>query len=870
MKIGKLHSLKKVSAQLLLLAAPTAALIFYLLWRLNLFYSILENHWEKQGLYFFAGTVLSIIFYAYRFRFWATAGLLFLVQYIIYKSLGSINVSEFDSFYFSIQFLVFSILFYCGWLVGFGFSRSKYFTVCWAVLLLVIQIIVVSKTSDISVNALINAFVPFLTYAFYIIYTSELIRNMNEEERFGLFIVKRLTGFAVFFLILFLVLLSIFKNDFNAIEKEWGGGSKSGEGKGGTEKNESMTQKDKNGGVKNKDQSKLAGSLNKDKDLVFVARLDNYLSDGKTPNPLYFTAFYYTKFDTATQTFETDKNIPYNDLFDPDPSQIPLYFKKTDPGVIKNSLATRNRKIVTAEIYNVSLSSSEFLAPSTSFFCQPISVPKEQKKTYHSAYQAKMWVSELNSAYFIYNPAGNAQLEDFQQQRFEMLREIAEINGPDAAFMKYYTYMPKDAEYEKIGELAKSLTKNARTPIDKILALRDYFTSKNEFDQPLFKYSDNPGVPGLPSANKLTYFLLENRKGYCAYFAGATLFMLRSLGIPSRVAVGFSTTDRSNKNPGWYWFYRDQAHAWVQVYFNEFGWIDFDTTIPDVNTQQASQPDGTPPENMMQTFLVADGQIKAVDEKQKRLTMIVEKMLYHDTDYTSKGTELLADISLATITSDTGTTNLSALKKGMHVTAISHAEALKAIYAEKNDTPEGIIKKLPVPVPIDEIKIMTKDPTKKENTKTKTEIKTDIDWIKILWISLISLISLICILFLLPWFTWIYLNSKAKNEKGNGAYSRYRASLYYLNQLGIEVDTARPNDYARTVDLKFGTNFSTFSSAYQKVKYSSVPLTPDEHDSISHFYSAFITKIKQQVPIKTRFSKFLNLTATLQFFSKPK
>ena len=58
------------------------------------------------------------------------------------------------------------------------------------------------------------------------------------------------------------------------------------------------------------------------------------------------------------------------------------------------------------------------------------------------------------------------------------------------------------------------------------------------------------------------YFLFENRKGYCAYYAGATLFMLRSLGIPSRIAVGFLTVDRSGgKNKGWYWYYADQAHA---------------------------------------------------------------------------------------------------------------------------------------------------------------------------------------------------------------------------------------------------------------------------------------------------------------------
>jgi len=360
--------------------------------------------------------------------------------------------------------------------------------------------------------------------------------------------------------------------------------------------------------------------------------------------------------------------------------------------------------------------------------------------------------------------------------------------------------------------------------------------------------------------------LLENRKGYCAYFAGATLFMLRSLGIPSRVAVGFSTTDRSNKNPGWYWFYRDQAHAWVQVYFNEFGWIDFDTTIPDVNTQQASQPDGTPPENIMQTYLVADGQVKEIDPKKKRLTMIVEKMLYHDTDYTSKGTELLADVSLATVTDDTGTANLDAIKKGMHITAISHAEVLKTIHADKNDNVEGIIKKLPVPVPIDEIKIMTKNPTKKENEKTKSETKTEIDWIHVLWITLTTLVGLVIILFLFPWMIWVYLNAKAKGEKENTAYWRYRAALYYLNQVGYEVNPERPNDYARSIDSRFATGFMSFNSIYQKMKYSSIPLTQEEQTNIKNFYRPFITRVKQQITFKTRIGKFLNLSATLHYF----
>jgi len=132
----------------------------------------------------------------------------------------------------------------------------------------------------------------------------------------------------------------------------------------------------------------------------------------------------FTKFDTLTQTFERDSLMPDNDLFRPDPSKIPLYFAKTDLNVIKNTHATLNRKTVTAEVYKVLLAADEYIAPSTSFFCQPIPVANEYKETYRSAYRAKMWVSDLNSAYFIYNPAGNKQLEQFQQARFELLRGV--------------------------------------------------------------------------------------------------------------------------------------------------------------------------------------------------------------------------------------------------------------------------------------------------------------------------------------------------------------------------------------------------------------------------------------------------------------
>jgi transglutaminase-like putative cysteine protease len=871
MQIGRIHSWKKVTAQLLLLALPTAALVFYLLWSVNQFYAVLENQWFKQGWYFTAGIVAATIFYGYRFRFITTAIVLFVIYYGIYKIVGRSTIGEFDAFFFSVQFLVFAILSSAGWLAGYGFSRSRYFTVFWSVFLLALQIVVVSKTADITANIIILSFAPVLVYAFYIIYTAELIRNMNEDEPgFAWFITKRLSGFVVLAGVILMSLLLLFQKDFKALETDWGGGPG---GKKESSGRESMTKDKRDGTTSNKDQMKVTGSLSKDKRLVFVAKLDNYFPDGKTANPLYFTSLYYTKFDTLTQTFETDDKMPANDLFKPNPAKIPLYFSKTDSSVIRNTRATLNRKVVSADIYKVILSPDEYIAPSTAFFVQPIPVEKEYKTQFRSAYRAKMWVSDLNSAYFIYNPAGNQMLDAFQQQRFEQLRKASSYTGVEKNFMNYYTFMPSNEEYNRIRELALRITKDAKTPVDKMVAIRDYFLSKDEFGQPMFKYSDNPGVPGLPSASKLNYFLFENRKGYCAYYAGATLFLLRSLGIPSRIAAGFLTVDRSNKNPGWYWFYADQAHAWVQLYFPGYGWMDFDTTVPDVNTQQSPQPDGTPPMNTQKAYLVADGKAVSVDTVAKRVTMKVKKLLYHDQDYeTEVPKDMLMDVSIASVTKDTGSAKLSDVKVGTDIVSVSYAEKLKDMEPAPLDTLGSIIERIKKPVPIDEIKIMETELEKKARQQKAAEVDKPFNWVQALWITLGVIGGFILLLFALPWLIWQYFNTRAKrtSDAKAQAYNVYTASMYYLNQLGMPRSQQSPQQYAEEADKKFGTNFNSFTNVYQQLKYSSTPLSNNQQELTRTFFAPFKEKVRSTIPFKTRFSRFLNIYNTLHYFTKPK
>lgn len=870
MKIQKLHSNKKIAAQLLLLILPACVVGAYMLWHINQYYSVLNNQWIKHTVFLSAGLITGCIFYNYRFRFITTFIPLILLLVIIGKIISTTITGEFSAFYASTNFFIFSFLFIIGWLIGWGFARPRYFPVILSAVLLAIQIIVVSKTTDITAQKLIIAFAPVLVFALYIIYTAELVRNMNDDEpAFAWFIGRKLIGFALVAGLLLVMIFSFFDKEFKAIEKEFGGeGTQQKE-----QDKESLTKQNKDGTVSNKKEMGMSGGRRSSKRLVFIAKLDNFFPGTEDPNPLYFTYDYFTRFDTLTQTLETDSLMPSNDLFQPDPSKIPLYFTQTDSSVLTKAKGNLKRKIVSAEVYKALLSPKDFLAPSTAFFCQPIAVEKEYKQQFKSAYRAKMYVSDLNSAYFIYNPAGNMDLENFQQQRFDELRQVTNWDNEERNFMDYYTFIPKGDSYDSIRALAQQLTVNFPAPIDKIVAIRDYFLSKDEDGQPLFRYTDNPGIPGLPSANKLTFFLFENRKGYCAYYAGATLFLLRALGIPARVATGFLTVDRSDKNKGWYWFYEDQAHAWVQAYFPGYGWIDFDTTIPSTEQQQSPAPDGTPPITVQSAQFVSFGKVLDVDTGKKRVEMQVDKMIFHDKIFELKEpVKLDMDVSIATINKDTGIVSLSDLKKGMEITALSFSEQIKNISPTDSNSSQEIFSRLPKPAPIDEINILETEKEKQQKKEIKKE-KKPLDLVRLLWISLAVIGGLVLLLLSLPWliYRWFRYKALQNSDPKQKGYWSYTSAMYLLNQLGFVRNALSPLQFAKQdIDPRFSTNFSDFIQAYLKTKYSTQALTASEENILKSFYSPFDRSVKDQIPFKQRFSKFLNIYRTINYFTKPK
>src|SRR5215218_1756399 len=99
MKIQKLHSNKKIAAQLLLLILPACVVGAYMLWNINQYYSVLNNQWIKHTLFLGAGLITGSIFYNYRFRFISTFIPLVILLIIIGRVISLSFTGEFTAFY---------------------------------------------------------------------------------------------------------------------------------------------------------------------------------------------------------------------------------------------------------------------------------------------------------------------------------------------------------------------------------------------------------------------------------------------------------------------------------------------------------------------------------------------------------------------------------------------------------------------------------------------------------------------------------------------------------------------------------------------------------------------------------------------------
>lgn len=172
----------------------------------------------------------------------------------------------------------------------------------------------------------------------------------------------------------------------------------------------------------------------------------------------------------------------------------------------------------------------------------------------------------------------------------------------------YQQYLLQGGDDPRYQELVKQIVGDSTNAWNKASAIEEWLKTN-------YYYSLNPGL--APDGDQLYWFLSETKKAYCSYFAFAMTLLCRAANLPARVAVGFFT-DPTTAIMGFTPVRSDQAHAWVEVWIENYGWITFDPTSEtiapgeELQIQSLSQDKWLP---LIEEVLTRRGELSVAIEK---------------------------------------------------------------------------------------------------------------------------------------------------------------------------------------------------------------------------------------------------------------
>ena len=155
-------------------------------------------------------------------------------------------------------------------------------------------------------------------------------------------------------------------------------------------------------------------------------------------------------------------------------------------------------------------------------------------------------------------------------------RELRQAGSRYPDWIQPYLELPPTLP-PRVGALAQQVTRDALTPLDRTLAIEAYLRG--------LTYSTQTVVP-TEDRDWVDFLLFDSGGGYSDYFATAMTVLLRTQGIPARVASGFA---QGELEEGRNWLVRESdAHSWVEVYFPGYGWQVFE---PSANRGRPERPE---------------------------------------------------------------------------------------------------------------------------------------------------------------------------------------------------------------------------------------------------------------------------------------
>lgn len=191
--------------------------------------------------------------------------------------------------------------------------------------------------------------------------------------------------------------------------------------------------------------------------------------------------------------------------------------------------------------------------------------------------------------------AASTEGQKYQAQSFYPTISEQQLRTTQSYYPKWvldrYTDLPENIP-KRVLDLATQVTEGHNTAYDKASAIESFLRQ--------YPYSlEIPAPP--PDQDVVDYFLFDLQQGYCDYYATAMVVMARSVGLPARLVTGYAS-GTYDANEAWYLITEANAHSWPEVYFPEFGWIEFEPTaaqsiferpeenITDFNNEQDLHP----------------------------------------------------------------------------------------------------------------------------------------------------------------------------------------------------------------------------------------------------------------------------------------
>lgn len=223
---------------------------------------------------------------------------------------------------------------------------------------------------------------------------------------------------------------------------------------------------------------------------------------------------------------------------------------------------------------------TNYLPNSSFLYAAPEVINTDKQMFVESTYddEGKELVSAVRSRYIL------RQGDDYQvdSRMSNADAESLRLSGesfPDWVTERYLQY--PDTVTPETLTLAAELTSGLNNNFDKSIVIRDYLRNT-------IKYNDQIEAPP-EGVDPVHYVLFETQAGYCNYYASAMAIMLRSQGVPARVVSGYAQGD-FDENSLSYRVRANNAHTWVEVYFPNFGWIQFEPTasIPTVDRPETA------------------------------------------------------------------------------------------------------------------------------------------------------------------------------------------------------------------------------------------------------------------------------------------